>query len=171
MNCETMTKILRLESLVKSFSLVGQEVDLSRTEQAAIDDISQKLVDCLREHRSAMHSEKPSKVPNTAGVSELVHCEVCGDQVRKDRLKRHKVKVHDFPGKQKKAVKARKKLKLKKMPPKKKEPSVKAGDLPESKRRKHLNQLFYPDQKDYSNDIFDRGGVVSGGGMGLGKKR
>ena len=47
---------------------------------------------------------------------------------------------------------------------------LKIGELPLAERKRQLRILFGPD-RETSEDIFDRGLVVSGGGYGMGKSR
>src|SRR5690606_21878913 len=46
----------------------------------------------------------------------------------------------------------------------------KLSDLSVTERRRQLNKIFGPDHEE-SNDVVDKGLVISGGGYGLGKNR
>lgn len=104
--------------------------------------------------------EKKSVEKQNIEPIPMVKCPTCKKQVRETRLARHMRKVHDdwsmpLPS-----------------PPKlpKKTKKVKIGKLPDRERKRQLRILFGPD-RETSDDIFDRGLVVSGGGYGLGKSR
>lgn len=83
----------------------------------------------------------------------IVQCPICQLDIKKKNLRRHKRKSH-------------------RLKPNAPSPTLKPklSDLSVTERRRQLNKIFGPDHEE-SNDVFDKGLVISGGGYGLGKNR
>ena len=74
----------------------------------------------------------------------IVKCDICNVEINRKNLIKHKRKVHKISGV--------------------------TVNMTNSERTRYINKLFAPD-RDYSEDVFDRGRVTSGGGYGLGRSR
>jgi glucan-binding YG repeat protein len=105
---------------------------------------------------------------------KIIKCDICGIKVAQRNIEKHHKKVHsssDEERARKQAKNAKKRAKekaIRDQKHRKKYPNATMRDMTPEQQRRHLNKLLGPDH-DPSEDIFDKGKTVQGGGYGLGK--
>lgn len=93
-----------------------------------------------------MHTEQKDR-------NEFIKCPDCGGEVKRKNLNKHRKRYH-LPKPAPKPASSKPMLKY----------------MTTAQKRRYLNSLDRPD-REWSDDVMDRGRVSLGGGYGLGKNR